>query len=449
MPLSRPSRGTRSGVRRELVMLYAVAAMALVVVALGAVVASRSVAQTQALTDSEVMTQRLADLVVAPLLQESLTGHRQRHGELHRGIQNRMRDGHLTEVTVWAADGTIVFSDDPAKIGEQEVPPREVAAAIEHGRTTSAFAMQPESGDDVKPNGAGFVEVYVPLRMVGQPLMAFEAYYDYQRVNETAKSLMWRMVPLVLVPLILLQLIQIPIVASLAGRIRRHEADRASLLKQTLSVSDRERSQIAGDLHDGPIQDLAGVGYALGALASGVPEERRGLMTQVQTTVHHAIDSLRRLMVDLYPPDLDVKQLPETIRDLTVPLQEQGIDVSTHVEPVFGLDNDQVTTLYRVAREVLANVAQHSHATAATVSLAAHAGASVPSAPTVTLFITDNGVGIDPQRLDRRAEGHLGLRLLRDRVQHLNGVFNLASGPDGTAIKVELPLAGSAAARRR
>lgn len=449
MLLSRPSDGTRSGVRRELVMLYAVAALALVVVALGAVIASKSLAQALALKDSEAMTQRLADLVVAPLLQESLAGNRQRHGELHRGIQHRMRDGHLTEVTVWAADGTIVFSDDPAEIGKQEAPPPGVAAAIQESRTTSTFERQPEAADVDKADDVGFVDVYVPMRMVGQPLMAFEAYYDHRRLNETAKSLMRKMVPLVLVPLILLQLIQIPIVASLAARIRRHEADRASLLKQTLSESDRERSQIAGDLHDGPIQDLAGVGYALGALASGIPEGRRGLMTQVETTVHHAIDSLRRLMVDLYPPDLGATQLPETIRNLAVPLQEQGIQVSTHVERVPGLDNDQVTTLYRVAREALANVAQHSRATEATVALAATQEQGVPAARTVTLTITDNGVGADPERLDRRAEGHLGLRLLRDRVRHLNGTFHLDSGPDGgTAIKIELPLARSAAARR-
>ena len=173
-------------------------------------------------------------------------------------------------------------------------------------------------------------------------------------------------------------------------------------------------------------------------------------MTEVQTTVHHAIDSLRRLMVDLYPPDLDATRLPETILSLTVPLQEKGIDVVTHVEEVPELDSDQVTTLYRVSREVLSNVVQHAQATQASVTLAADEETSFPTGRSVTLTITDNGVGIDPERLDRRAEGHLGLRLLRDRVEHLRGTFRLERAPEGgTILRVELPLAKTSGSARR
>ena len=73
-------------------------------------------------------------------------------------------------------------------------------------------------------------------------------------------------------PLLVLMLIQVPIAASLARRIRRQDADRSALLERNLSVSEKERVRVAADLHDGPIQELAGVGYALGAVASSVPE---------------------------------------------------------------------------------------------------------------------------------------------------------------------------------
>ena len=61
-----PRRHRRTGIRRELFLFYGAAALALIVVAIGAVIASRSVAQSQALTESEGMTTRLADLVVGP-----------------------------------------------------------------------------------------------------------------------------------------------------------------------------------------------------------------------------------------------------------------------------------------------------------------------------------------------------------------------------------------------
>ena len=54
----RPS-APRVGVRRELAIFYGAAALALIVVSIGAVVASRSVARSQALTDAERMTSRL------------------------------------------------------------------------------------------------------------------------------------------------------------------------------------------------------------------------------------------------------------------------------------------------------------------------------------------------------------------------------------------------------
>ena len=217
--------------------------------------------------------------------------------------------------------------------------------------------------------GPGFVEVYVPLDAPGLPRLAFEAYYDYARVNQAANSLLLQLVPLVLAPLLVLQLIQSPIPASLARRVRRHEAERSVLLERTLSVSDRERVRVAADLHDGPIQDLAGVTYVLDAVSPSVLDVHRPLMRDAQNTVTHAINSLRRLMVDLYPPDLSAEQLPGTISNLAEPLRERGIEVTVKVEPMAGLDNETVTTLYRVAREALANVVAHAHASRVNICL--------------------------------------------------------------------------------
>ena len=154
--------------------------------------------------------------------------------------------------------------------------------------------------------------------------LAFEAYYNYAPVDEVANSLLWQLIPLVLVPLLVLQLIQVPLTASMARRVRRHEADRAALLERTLSVSERERIRIAADLHDGPVQNLAGVGYALDSVASSVPEQYAILMRRIQDTVHDVIWSLRKLMVDLYPPDLSVGQLSAIIASLAEPLTRPG-----------------------------------------------------------------------------------------------------------------------------
>jgi two-component system NarL family sensor kinase len=433
--------GSRVGVRRELMLLYGAAAIALLMVAFGAVVATRSVARNNALADAERQTGRLADLVIGPHLVGALKGDADAAKELNRDVTSRLRDGYLTEITVWAADGTIVYSDRADQIGRKLPPPPEVTAAI-NGVVTSDFEEEPE----VEPGAAAegddkFVEVYVPFDVAGQPRMAFEAYYDYARVDEVARSLLWRIIPLVLVPLLVLQFFQIPIAVSLARRVRKHEAERSRLLEMMLSASKKERITIASDLHDGPIQDLAGISYALGAVAPTVPTQHQPLMRNVQDTVLHAIESLRRLMIQLYPPDLSTKQLPESLDHLAVPLREQGVQVSVHVDSLPEMSRDNVTTIYRVARETLANVVKHAGAKNVEINLGVDLTPGTKSGPQVRLSIVDDGIGLNPAKLNRRAEGHLGLKLLIDRVENLGGTMQVISEANaGTEIRVTLPL---------
>ena len=62
---------------------------------------------------------------------------------------------------------------------------------------------------------------------------------------------------------------------------------------------------------------------------------------------------------------------------------------------------------------------------------------------TVHLEVADNGIGLDPARLDRRSEGHLGLRLLKTRVEDLGGTLTLTGGADGgTVVGATLPVGG-------
>ncbi len=434
-------RGRRIGVRRELTFFYGMAALALIVVSIVAVFASRYVARTQALQDAEQMTQRLSKIVVAPAFAKVLAGDAEARRDLDLAIANRMADGYLTEVTVWDGTGNVLYANDPVEIGQQLEPPSQVADVIEQGVSSSDFETQPEATEEQFVGGPGFVEVYVPLDAPGLPRLAFEAYYDYARVNQAANSLLLQLVPLVLAPLLVLQLIQSPIPASLARRVRRHEEERSVLLERMLTVSDRERVRVAADLHDGPIQDLAGVTYVLDAVSPSVLDVHRPLMHDAQNTVTHAINSLRRLMVDLYPPDLSAEQLPGTISGLAEPLRERGIEVTISVEPLAGLGNETVTTLYRVARESLANVVAHAHASRVNICLGEVDADAHEDNRMVRLAIIDNGVGIDAGRLDRRSEGHLGLLLLIDRVENLGGTMTVTAGPEGgTAVTATVPV---------
>jgi len=425
-------------IRRSLITYLGAAALVLVVVAVGAVLVGRQVAQDEALRDAERVAQRTANLVVAPLLTEVLSGNAARRPELDRAVANRIRDGSIAELVVWDRTGTVIYSDDVAEIGERIPIPEEAATAIDNGAVTSNVTDAPETGPI--PGSDRLVEVYAPLRLPGQAPLAFEIYLSYDRVETTANNLVLRIVPLAVGALLLLQLIQTPITVSLARRVASHEAERAALLERALSASERERRQIAADLHDGVVQDLAGAGYALAAVGRRVDGPAGAGLEHVGKVVRGAVESLRRLMVDIYPPDLSGAGLPGAIDDLAEPLRRSGVTVHVRAEQLPGASSEVAAVLYRVARETLANVAKHSQASTVEVDLGRDRTAPTPS---VVLRVADDGIGIRPEQLDKRAEGHLGLRLLIDRMADQGGELRIQARPEGgTVALARMPVDG-------
>src|SRR5215210_8250129 len=192
----RPGR-LRVGTRRELGLWVGIGFLVTVMIGLGAAFASRSVAQQQALEDSERITERLANQTIKPLWEGYQAGDRTQADALTRAVATRKTDGNLTEVTIWSADAVVLYSDRGDDIGKRLSPPEDLAEAL-GGETTSGFETgEPEADAPVSdPAGQGtgagasgpnrFVEVYTPFRVEGQPPMVFEAYFDYEPVDRLA-----------------------------------------------------------------------------------------------------------------------------------------------------------------------------------------------------------------------------------------------------------------------
>jgi signal transduction histidine kinase len=82
----------------------------------------------------------------------------------------------------------------------------------------------------------------------------------------------------------------------------------------------------------------------------------------------------------------------------------------------------------RIVREAITNASRHGSATAVEITLSAANG--------LLLRIHDNGRGL--QRSARA--GGLGLTIMSQRAQQLDGDFAISSGPDGgTVVEVRLP----------
>lgn len=217
------------------------------------------------------------------------------------------------------------------------------------------------------------------------------------------------------------------------------EAGQRQLLDR-LAVADAERRHIADALHDGPVQDLASVGIRLGTYRTGLSDAReRQAIDELEQTVRHALGGIRKLIVDLAPPEVD--------DDLETPLQAYveetfGDDVTRTIE-VDGVDplgHELAEAAFRILQQALSNIRAHAEARSFRVHV-------VREATCVVGEVVDDGVGAPPEILMASTPGHLGLRRMHEQAEAVGGWVRLASGADGgVTLRFSLPLERAAPA---
>jgi signal transduction histidine kinase len=137
-------------------------------------------------------------------------------------------------------------------------------------------------------------------------------------------------------------------------------------------------------------------------------------------------------MTDIYPPDLDVRGLPEAVRELLDQQALSGVEISLEVDQPLTPSPTTARLAFRVIRESLRNIVKHAKATHVDVVLRQAEGF-------LHLEVRDDGVGFDPDNATK--EGHLGLRLVQETVADVGGRLDIRSSPgNGTVVDGALPL---------
>jgi signal transduction histidine kinase len=221
--------------------------------------------------------------------------------------------------------------------------------------------------------------------------------------------------------------------------LEKAEAERKRLLDRTMRGAEQERTRIAAELHDGPIQRLTAIGYQLeeASLTLGRGDDRRArtLMAAVQRGLRGEVDQLRGLMATLRPPVLDERGLTLALADELDSFERRtGIACTLKSEHDTRLEPEIETVLYRVVQEALTNVAKHARARKVSVSLGA-------DDDRVDMQVQDDGVGFDAEEASGMVgNGHFGLAGMRERVELAAGTYHLRSTPgSGTLIHVRVP----------
>lgn len=226
--------------------------------------------------------------------------------------------------------------------------------------------------------------------------------------------------------------------------LRREQARRASVAAALVHAQEEERSRIAEDLHDGPVQELVGLGLILDALAeelrsAGAPGIEAA--TRASGAARGAVGALREAIFDLHPMSLQELGFAAAVRVVLQRAEGRGLRTSMDgLDAADALSGPARTVAFRIVQEAVANAVRHSGAARLTVS----AGEDEDG---LWVEVADDGRGFQTDETPTRVEeGHLGLAAMRARARLAGADITVGSEPGrGTAVRLRFPPGSGAA----
>ncbi len=412
--------------------------VALTVVGVVAFLVLRNVGTTEALKNAREVTQIVGRGIVEPNLSTALVRGRPRAiARFDHIVHSRVLRDPIVRVKLWTPSGRIVYSDVKGLIGQRFTLGRDEVASLRTGTVDSGISnlTLPENRSE---RGLGkLLEVYLPVRTPTGRRLLFEAYQHFSSVAASAREIWLAFLPALAVALIVLYLAQLPLAASMARRMRRNSREREALLERAVDASAAERRRIAGDLHDGIVQDLAGVSFSLAAAAERTAKEgdepAAAELRRAAEQTRHGVRGLRSLLVEIYPPSLRQAGLAAALSDLVAPLAARGIETEVEVPEGLQLEAEDEALLFRVAQEAVRNAAAHAGAHRLSVTVSENEAH-------VALTVADDGRGFEPEHAAEGTQGgHFGLTLLRDLAQQAGAELSVDSARGaGTRVRIEV-----------
>jgi len=207
------------------------------------------------------------------------------------------------------------------------------------------------------------------------------------------------------------------------------------LNERLIKVQEEERMRIAGELHDGILQQLTSLSLQLGTAMLELPidSQPKAEVRDVEKKLIEVGAEIRQLSHELHPATLKETGLPLALHAYCEEFSKlRSIPISYQADKdVEELSPGAALCIYRIAQEALGNVAKHASATRIEVRLSRLDGR-------VRLSVVDDGVGFDLNSAEKSAG--LGLINMRERVRQLDGAFAFDSEPGrGTMVTAEVP----------
>jgi two-component system, NarL family, sensor kinase len=421
-------------VRRAVLQFALTGLLAVALIGAVAVQVMRSSGRREAIAEAERASRLAGRAVVAPRVTDGLVAGRTSDIErLDGAVREHLLGNPFVRIKVWTADGRIVYADEPRLIGAGYPLSDESLDALRRQVGDAEISDLAGPENRFERRYGELLEVYQGVTGRGGEKVLVETYQPFRPVAASGRDLWLRFLPALVGALVLLELALVPLAYLLARRLRDRQRERSVLLQRAIDASEAERRRIAGELHDGPVQQLAAVAFGLGAAAGGLNGDARmrELVDDAATRTRETMRDLRGMLVDLYPATLHRSGLAAAVRDLLSRLGTEGVDTSCEIPDDLELPAPTEALIFRAAREALENARKHASASRVDVRVA-------DRPETVVLTVEDDGRGFDTAA--RRRPGHLGLDLLHDLADEGGGSLRIDSAPGrGTVVMLEVP----------
>ncbi len=224
--------------------------------------------------------------------------------------------------------------------------------------------------------------------------------------------------------------------------LKQSELQIRSLTQDLLKAQELERQRIARWLHDEVAQNLGALKLSFETLFDGNPEvsvEIRQRVAEFSERLSDAISKVRNLSYNMQPLSLEQLGLAHAVDSFCDDYEQAcalAVDCSYAGFEKLTLDFDTQINVYRCVQEAMNNVRKHADAGSLKSRL-------IASHPALIIRIEDDGKGFDVENRMAQAlyEKRMGLRSMRERINLLNGSFEIQSqAGKGTKIVARIPL---------
>lgn len=397
------------------------------------------------------------DALIEPHVQELARGqglNERSHNTLGSLVAFPGKGFGLMSLSVWTADGHLVFSSDPAE-GSGADPDRPGFAEARGGALDAGALVSHALGSRLRMTAP------VHETATGRTIAYVAIEEDGSALAGSLSGIRWQTLGVVgLVSLVMLAALFRTVkqgsrtiadqrrdlagrVATLSGLLQQNTELQARLQdvnRRSTDTNDRALRRIGAELHDGPVQLIALALLRLETLRQPVEGSRTAAEFEefdaVETALRDALKEIRGLSAGLALPDLQGLPVAKAIEYAVLNHERRSrtrvkLDLAPNLPAA--ADLPILTCAYRLTQESLNNAVRHAGGKEQMVK-------GRFENDVLTIEVSDKGPGLKPGYRGESDQG-LGLIGLRDRLHSLGGTLDIRSGGDcGTNVLASIDL---------